>query len=89
MAHNLPPALRIGPRGRAALAGLRELQQSPLTFLSRVTTQYGDLVRYPLGPWEFYIATHPDHVGRVLQENQRALMQTEQQKPDEETAACD
>lgn len=68
MSRNLPP----GPRGRAALEGLRELQQSPLAFLSRVTAQYGDLVRYPLGPWEFYIATHPDHVSRVLQENQRA-----------------
>lgn len=68
MGHSLPP----GPRGRAALEGLRELQLSPLTFLSRVTAQYGDLVRYPLGPWEFYVATHPDYVGRVLQENQRA-----------------
>ena len=68
MNHDLPP----GPRGRAALEGLRELQGSPLAFLSRVAAQYGDLVRYPLGPWEFYVATHPDHVGRVLQENQRA-----------------
>ena len=66
--HDPPP----GPRGRAALEGLRELRQSPLTFLCRVAAQYGDLVRYPVGPWEFYVATHPDHVGRVLQENQRA-----------------
>ena len=31
--------------------------------------RYGNLVRYPLGPINIYLANHPDHARHVLQDN--------------------
>jgi hypothetical protein len=44
--HTPPP----GPRGRPPIDDLRALQIGPHAFLQRAAAQYGDVLRYPLGP---------------------------------------
>ncbi len=67
MAHRTPP----GPTGRPPLADLRALQIGPHAFLQRAAAQYGDVLRYPLGPLAAYLVSHPDGVRHVLQDNGR------------------
>ncbi len=60
-----------GPGRVPPLDDLRALQRSPLAAIERITHTYGDLVRYPLGPLDIYVASHPDYVKHVLQDNNR------------------
>lgn len=60
-----------GPRGRPPIDDLRALQIGPHVFLQRAAAQYGDVLRYPLGPLPVYLISHPDGVKHVLQDNAR------------------
>ncbi len=51
------------------LNSLRAFQRSPLTFLSTLTQQYGNMVQIKLFIWPTLIINHPDYIKRVLQEN--------------------
>ena len=53
------------------LNSLRAFQRSPLTFLSTLTQQYGNMVQIKLFIWPTLIINHPDYIKRVLQENYR------------------
>ncbi len=64
---NQPP----GPRGRLPIDDLRALQIGPHAFLRRAAAQYGDVLRYPLGPLPVYLVTGPDGVKQILQDNAR------------------
>jgi len=64
-------AIVPGPRGRPPLEDLRALQQGPHAFLLRATSEYGDFIRYPVGPIAVYVVNHPDYVKHVLQDNSR------------------
>ncbi len=59
------------PRGHMLFGSLLDIQRDPLAFLLRTQRELGDMVRVRLGPKTVYIATHPDDVQYVLQENAR------------------
>ena len=58
-----------GPGSRPPLDDLRTLRDGPHAFLLQIARQYGDIVRYPVGPLAVYLVVHPDGVKRVLQDN--------------------
>ncbi len=60
-----------GPGSRPSLDDLRTLRDGPHAFLLQIAHQYGDVVRYPVGPLAVYLVVHPDGVKRVLQDNAR------------------
>jgi len=59
------------PRGHLLFGSLLDIQRDPLAFLLKTQREYGDTVRVRLGPKTIFIATHPDDVQHVLQENAR------------------
>jgi len=67
MPHRIPP----GPHGRPPIEDLRALQIGPHAFLQRAAAQYGDVLRYPLGPLPVYMVSHPHGVKQILQDNAR------------------
>ena len=58
-----------GPGARPPLDDLRTLRDGPHAFLLQIARQYGDIVRYPVGPLAAYLVVHPDGVKHVLQDN--------------------
>ena len=66
---SLPPP--PGPGSRPPLDDLRTLRDGPHAFLLQIAHQYGDIVRYPVGPLTAYLVVHPDGVKHVLQDNAR------------------
>ena len=64
---SLPPP--PGPGSRPPLDDLRTLRDGPHAFLLQIARQYGDIVRYPVGPLAAYLVVHPDGVKHVLQDN--------------------
>ena len=58
-----------GPGSRPPLDDLRTLRDGPHAFLLQIARQYGDIVRYPVGPLAAYLVVHPDGVKHVLQDN--------------------
>lgn len=63
------PRIAPGPRGSLLVGSLLEFQRDPLRFLMDLTRQYGDVVRFRIGPWAYHLVTHPDHVKHVLQDH--------------------
>jgi cytochrome P450 len=66
---SLPPP--PGPGSRPPLDDLRTLRDGPHAFLLQIARQYGDIVRYPVGPLTAYLVVHPNGVKHVLQDNAR------------------
>ena len=64
---SLPPP--PGPGSRPSLDDLRTLRDGPHAFLLQIARQYGDIVRYPVGPLAVYLVVHPNGVKHVLQDN--------------------
>ena len=58
-----------GPKGYPLLGCLPQFWREPLSTLTNVQRQDGDVVRLDLGTLRFYLLSHPDHVKWVLQEN--------------------
>ncbi|MFY0563374.1 cytochrome P450 [Archangium lansingense] len=65
-----------GPRGHWLLGNLPERRADPLGFFTRIREQYGDVVRYRMGPLQLYQLSHPDDVKRVLVDNARNYQKT-------------
>ena len=57
------------PRGTPTAGRPENPPRWPHAFLLRIAEQYGDIVRYPVGPLTVYLLAHPDHVKHVLQDN--------------------
>jgi len=55
-----------GPRGGLLLGCLSEIRRDPLSFLSRVSAEYGDIAHFRLGPFHVYLLNHPDDIEQVL-----------------------
>jgi cytochrome P450 len=53
------------------LGNIPELSRDPLAFMEYAAKTYGDVVRYRLAKYSFYLVTHPDGVQRILQDNYR------------------
>jgi cytochrome P450 len=60
-----------GPRGLPGVGNLPQLLRDPLRALENGAAQYGDLVRYRLGPRDLYVLRHPEHIRQVLFDPQR------------------
>lgn len=63
----IPPAVP----GNLLLGNLRAIERDPLEFLTTTARAYGDVVRYRLARYDFYLVTHPDGVQRILLDNNR------------------
>ncbi len=58
-----------GPRGLPVVGVGNRLLSDPLEFMVRLQRHYGDLVKLALGKHTMYLATHPDMLKRITQEN--------------------
>jgi cytochrome P450 len=58
-----------GPRGHFLLGSLAELQRDVLTLFMTLPNDYGDIVRFRLGPAVAHLIRRPDHVRHVLLDN--------------------
>lgn len=62
-----------GPEGNWAYGSLQDLNRDPLGTLLHAAEEFGDVVRFRLGPKPahlvIHLIRHPDHIHQVLQEN--------------------
>src|SRR5260370_24199871 len=68
----LPVSQRKSPPGLRMLNPLSStlaFQRDPLTFLTKLTQQYGDIARFRLLLWPTFVLHHPDYVKHILQDN--------------------
>ncbi len=69
---NLPPGPPRGIPGRQLL----QFRRNPLLFLSEGARQYGDIVRFQLGPRELFLFNHPDYIKEILVTQQRNFIKS-------------
>ena len=60
-----------GPPGRPLIGSLIEITRDPIEFLTRCAREYGDIVRYHVGPVTSFLLNHPDHIKYVLADHSR------------------
>jgi len=63
--------LAPGPKSSILLGSLSGFRIDPARFLMNLFNEYGNTVRFKLGPYLFHLSVHPDHVKYILQENNR------------------
>jgi cytochrome P450 len=61
-----------GPSGGEMLRSIGEIRRDPLSFLTRVRAQHGDVVQLPIPRPPTYLVSDPDAVRRVLVTNAKA-----------------
>ena len=65
-----PPQRAIpGPRGNAFLGIMLEGMRDRLGLMTGMAEEFGDVVRFKLGPKALYFLNHPDHAKHVLADN--------------------
>jgi cytochrome P450 len=57
--------------GNLLLGNIRDIGRDPLGFLTTTARTYGEVVRYRLARYDFYLVTHPDGVQRIVVDNNR------------------
>jgi cytochrome P450 len=57
--------------GNLLLGNIRDVGRDPLEFLTTTARIHGDVVRYRLATYDFYLVTHPNGVQRILLDNNR------------------
>ena len=67
------PPRAPGPRGVPFLGSLFELRRDPLSFMTRVAREYGDVVHLRVGLANAYLVSHPDYVKEVLVTQQHSF----------------
>jgi cytochrome P450 len=60
-----------GPRGDLLLGNVRAFRRDVLGLMMESAREYGDVVRFHLGPLVVHLLNHPDHVEHVLQSHAR------------------
>ncbi|MDT4987699.1 MAG: enediyne biosynthesis protein [Micromonosporaceae bacterium] len=64
------PAAKIpGPRGNALLGIMLDGMRDRLGLMTGMAEEFGDVVRFKLGPKVLYFLNHPDHAKHVLADN--------------------
>ncbi|MGH7232773.1 MAG: cytochrome P450, partial [Nitrospiraceae bacterium] len=63
---SMPIELRDAQKGRFLFGHLVEFRRRPLETMAAWQRQYGDLVRFKLGPRTLYLLSHPDLAEEVL-----------------------
>jgi cytochrome P450 len=59
-----------GPKNSPIVGNLYAFRKSPLSFLSKMAREYGDLVYFKVARQHMYLVNHPDYVREVLVNNQ-------------------
>ena len=67
----LPEKCPPGPTPRELLPQIRRIQKDALGFLLDLSAQYGDLAFFPVASLPVYVASHPDGIKHVLQDQHR------------------
>ena len=62
-----------GPRGVPLLGSLLDLRSDPLSFMTRVAREYGDVAHVRVGMVDAYLVSHPDYVKEVLVAQQHSF----------------
>jgi cytochrome P450 len=57
--------------GHFVLGNILDVRRDPLEFLTTTARTHGDVVRYRLATYDFYLVTHPDGVQRIVLDNNR------------------
>ncbi len=60
-----------GPRGDLLTGNLRAFRRDVLGLMLKSSREYGDVVRFRIGPFVVHLLNHPDHVEHVLQSHAR------------------
>jgi cytochrome P450 len=61
-----------GPTGLPLIGVLPQFwQMKPLSFLSTMAREHGDVVLLKMGPGTIYLISHPDEIKHILQDNNR------------------
>ncbi|MGC2526575.1 MAG: cytochrome P450 [Candidatus Acidiferrum sp.] len=60
-----------GPRGDLLTGNLRAFRRDVLGLMLKSSREYGDVVRFRIGPFTVHLLNHPDHVEHVLQSHAR------------------
>lgn len=55
-----------GPRRHSPVGHLIRFRRDPLTFLSQIAREHGDVAHFSVGPQDLYLLNHPDYVRDVL-----------------------
>jgi cytochrome P450 len=77
MSHTVPSAdaaaqpvrTAAGPRGYLLVGALLDVWRDRLGLMTAATEDYGDVVRFKMGPKTLYFFNHPDHAKHVLSDN--------------------
>ncbi len=64
---NPTPSRAPGPRGNWLLGNLPDFRRDVLGLMRQSAADFGDVVRFRLGPQIVHLLNHPDHVRHVLQ----------------------
>jgi len=62
-----------GPRSVIPFRYLRTMQRNPIPFLRRIANDYGDAVRFHVGPQQIFLFNHPDLIREVLVTQSRSF----------------
>jgi hypothetical protein len=60
-----------GPLGDLLWGNLRAFRRDALHLMLEGSSQYGDVVRFRIGPFAVDLLNHPDHIEHVLQSHSR------------------
>ncbi|MEA2174415.1 MAG: hypothetical protein QOD00_2007 [Blastocatellia bacterium] len=55
-----------GPQGKLLKPNFLIFRRDPVSFMERMTREYGDIVYFKLGPQDVYFLNHPDFIKDVL-----------------------
>jgi cytochrome P450 len=55
-----------GPQGKLLKPNFLIFRRDPVSFMERITREYGDIVYFKLGPQDVYFLNHPDFIKDVL-----------------------
>jgi cytochrome P450 len=55
-----------GPQGKLLKPNFLTFRRDPVSFMERITREYGDIVYFKLGPQDVYFLNHPDFIKDVL-----------------------
>lgn len=75
-----PPDLKLAnqlPDGTVAGGGAKAFRADPLSFLTRLSAEYGDIARFRFGMQDFYLVSSPEGVRDVLVVNHRSFMKAQ------------
>ncbi len=62
-----------GPAGLPVAGSLFAVRRDPIAFLTSISAEYGDVVRFRVGRHQAFFFRHPDHVRDVLVTHQHAF----------------